>query len=155
MKRRAVLSLILIACWIAVNSPSVSATSGSQAKVTEIQGEAKFLKAGSADWLVLEPDTVLSEGDRIKTATASQVKLELNGNTKTGELMVREESEFTFKTFHHDETTKAENTLLDIEVGSVLVKAEKLGDDSKFEVKTPTSIVGIRGTTFEVQVSQS
>ncbi|MBI3252995.1 MAG: FecR domain-containing protein [Candidatus Omnitrophica bacterium] len=127
----------------------------SQAKVVEMNGSAQFEKAGTSAWLPLDKNTLLSEGDTVKTAHGSQVRLELVGNAKTAEIVVRENSEFLFKTFRHDEGAKLDNTLLDVEVGSVLVKAEKLVGNSKFEVKTPTSIVGIRGTIFEVNVTQA
>ena len=57
------------------------------------------------------------------------------------------------KKFRHDAADKIDNTLLVVGIGSVLVKADKLVGASKFEVKTPTSIIGIRGTIFEVYVS--
>jgi hypothetical protein len=97
----------------------------------------------------------LTEGDKIMTASGSQVELEMRGSNRIGNVIVRPETEFTLQTLHHDPDTKVETTLLDVEVGNILVKAEKLMGESKFEVKTPTSIVGIRGTTFEVQVSKS
>ncbi|MBI4432479.1 MAG: FecR domain-containing protein [Candidatus Omnitrophica bacterium] len=127
----------------------------SQARVVELQGNAEFMKSGSEKWMPLANGAVLSEGDRLKTAMDSEIRLELSGNAKTAEIVVRQNSDFIFKTFRHDEPAKIDNTLLDVQIGSVLVKAEKLVGDSKFEVKTPTSIVGIRGTTFEVNVSQS
>lgn len=127
----------------------------SQAKITDIMGEAKFMKAGQNDWNMLEKGIVLSEGDWIKTAKDSQVNVTLTGANKTAELVVREESEFEFETFKYDAQTKEDTTMLDVALGSVLVKAEKLIGESKFEVKTPTSIVGIRGTTFEVNVVKS
>ena len=125
-----------------------------QAKVLEVQGEAKFLRPGTSEWAALEKNMILSEGDSVKTARESQVRLELSGGAKMGEVLVREESQFKLATLRHDQAKKTENTLLDVEIGNVLVKAEKLDGDSKFEVKTPTSIVGVRGTTFEVQVSK-
>ena len=128
------------------------ADGSSNAKVLDIKGEAQLMKAGASIWDKLEPTAKLAEGDSIKTGRGSEVRLELTGNSKTAELTVREETEFRFDTFHFNEATKVDNTLLDIGVGSVLVKAEKLVGDSKFEVKTPVSIVGIRGTLFEVNV---
>ncbi len=127
----------------------------SQAKVLNIKGEAKLLRSGTSDWVALTPDVMIAEGDKIKTAAASQVELECAGNAKTAELVVRESTEFAFETFRHDKGTQNETTMLDVEIGSVLVKAEKLVGDSSFEVKTPTSIVGIRGTTFEVSVARA
>ena len=91
----------------------------------------------------------------MRTAKDSIVMLELLGSAKTADLVIKPESQFTLQTFSHDPDKKIENTLLSIQAGSVLVKAQKMIGDSKFEVKTPTSIVGIRGTTFEVQVEKS
>jgi hypothetical protein len=127
----------------------------SRAQITDVMGEAKFMKAGQSDWAVLEKGAVLGEGDWIKTAKASQVNVVLMGANKTAELVVREESEFEFETFQYDAASKEDSTMLDVSLGSVLVKAEKLAGESTFEVKTPTSIVGIRGTTFEVNVAKT
>lgn len=145
----------ILVSFLLCGTALVFAADFSQAKVLNLQGEAKFLKAGASEWQVLEPSMIFSEGDAIKTAVDSEVRLELSGNAKTAEVIVRPDSEFTFKTLRHDAGTKIENTLLDITVGGILIKAEKLVGDSKFEVKTPTSIVGIRGTIFEVNVSKS
>ncbi len=118
-------------------------------------GEAKYAKKGQNEWGILQKDVVLSEGDSVRTAPNSIVTLELFGSDKTADVVVKPESQFTLQTFSHDETSKIENTLLSVQAGSVLVKAQKLVGASTFEVKTPTSIVGIRGTTFEVQVEKS
>ena len=128
------------------------AQSSSSAKILDIKGEAMLMKAGTGAWDKLAPTAVLEEGDAIKTGAESEVRLELTGSSKTAELTVRAGTEFRFDTFRFDEATRVDNTLLDVGVGSVLVKAEKLAGDSKFEVKTPVSIVGIRGTQFEVNV---
>ena len=129
------------------------ASEESRAKVVKISGDAQYKKADTDQWIKLESSHVLSEADAVKTAANSEVVLEFTGTNKTAEVTVRPSSEFVFETFRHDPDTKIENTLLDVSLGAVLVKAEKLTGSSKFEVKTPTSIVGIRGTTFEVSVS--
>ena len=151
------INLILISGLIVMVSASgVSHAEGSShAKVLELKGEASFMKAGASIWNKLEPTTILEEGDSVKTGPESEVKLELTGAAKTAEIMVRKETEFKFDTFRHEDTAKVENTLLNVGVGGVLIKAEKLVGASKFEVKTPTSIVGIRGTVFEVNVPKT
>ena len=151
-----VLILIVLGAFILCMSPMVVlATDLSSAKVASITGEAKFLKKGGSEWQPLTKGEQLTEGDKIMTASASQVELEMVGSNRIGNVIVRPDTEFTLQSLHHDPETKVETTLLDVEVGNILVKAEKLVGESKFEVKTPTSIVGIRGTTFEVQVSKS
>lgn len=143
---------VLVLTAILVSAPAY-AVGLNQGSVKSIKGDAMFKKAGANDWQKLDMGTVLSEGDSVKTGSASEVIMELKGAKKTAEIVVRESSEFVFKTFQHDEGTEIDETLLDISTGAVLVKAEKLVGTSKFEVKTPTSIVGIRGTTFEVKVA--
>ncbi len=145
------LATILLMAFFAATP--VFAVGLNQGSVKSITGEAMYKKAGSSDWQQLDISSVLSEGDTVKTKVGSEVVMELKGAEKTAEIVVRESSEFSFKTFQHDQDTKTDETLLDISMGAVLVKAEKLVGTSKFEVKTPTSIVGIRGTTFEVKVA--
>lgn len=146
---------ILIITFILTASYATAASEMDKAKVLEIKGKASFMKAGANDWKALEQGMVLSEGDSLKTGPDSEAKLELSGAKKTAEIVIREDSEFSFATFRHDAVSMTDQTLLDIGTGSVLVKAEKLVGESKFQVKTPTSIVGIRGTTFEVYASKA
>ncbi len=154
MKKSLSLIIVLLMCVVLI-VPSVSAGEQmSQAKAIDVKGDVTFLKSGAADWQSLKTDMVLGEGDAIKTGKYSEAKLSLFGTAKTGEVTVRENSQFMLKTLRNDPASKTDETLLDIEIGNILIKAEKLVGDSKFEVKTPTSIVGIRGTTFEVNVSQ-
>ena len=143
------LSLMLMA-------PALShANVPSQAKILETKGDVTYLKPGTTDWAILDPTVILSEGDSVKTGPGAQLRMELMGSAKTAEILIRKETEFKFSKFRFDEASKVDNTLLEIGVGSVLVKAEKLMGASKFEVKTPTSIVGIRGTIFEVHVPKA
>ncbi len=148
--------MYLLLMGFIVSLPGVAfAEKINEATVLGITGEAQYLSAGSEEWMMLDEGMMLKEGDRVKTAANSEVTLECLGAKKTAELVVRENTEFTFQTFRHDEATSTDATLLNVEIGGVLVKAEKLIGDSKFEVKTPTSIVGIRGTVFEVYASKS
>jgi hypothetical protein len=50
--------------------------------------------------------------------------------------------------------TGDKTTLLDLAIGKVLVQTQKLQGDSKFEVRTPTALTGVRGTIFEVTVKE-
>ncbi len=127
----------------------------SHATVVQMDGDAQALKAGTSDWIALSQDMVLSEGDTLKTGNDTELILELAGEAKTAQLTVRPNTEMSFETFYHEAGKESEQTLLDVSVGGILIQAEKLRGESKFEVKTPTSIAGIRGTIFEVQVSPS
>ena len=125
-----------------------------EAKVIELKGTADYLSLGQLQWKPLEVGALLREGDKMRTLKDSSVIVETKGSAKTATMTVRKETEFTFKNFRHDEATKIDSTLLELEVGSVMIEAEKLVGASRFEVKTPTSVVGIRGTKFEVNVAK-
>lgn len=149
------LSLAAVVGLILGAVPALEAAEASSAKVTRILGEARVLKAGETEWKTLETDAVLRQGDQIQTSEKGSVMLILEGSDKTAEVVVKGSSEVRFEEFTFDRARKTDSTLLDVSLGSVLVKAEKFSGESKFEVKTPTSIVGIRGTVFEVQVSKA
>ena len=52
-----------------------------------------------------------------------------------------------------DKKDSSQITILDLSLGEVFIKAKKLNADKyRFEIKTPTSIVGVRGTAFSVKV---
>ncbi len=66
---------------------------------------------------------------------------------------ISEKSLISFATLKKDHLSGMKKTLLELSVGQVVIKAERLDTpDSKFEVKTPTSVVGVRGTKFSVKV---
>ena len=155
MKKMMVVAGIFMLLVSVVGTPRVSAQemTADQAKVIELTGDAMMMKAGTQEWTPITLGSVLTEGDAIKTLEGTKATLELTGSAKTAEVLVHENTEMKFETFQNTSDSKLDKTLLGVDKGGILVKAEKLIGDSKFEVKTPTSIVGIRGTTFEVQVS--
>ncbi len=148
--------IFILAFFVVIMGAKVLYAQGlSQAKVIEFKGDATFMKAGSSVWNKIELTTILEEGDSIKTGPDGAVLIELIGAAKTGEVVIRKGTVFKLGTFRHNEETKVENTLLNVDVGNILITAEKLEGDSKFEVKTPSSIIGIRGTKFEVDVAEA
>ncbi|MBI3315892.1 MAG: FecR domain-containing protein [Candidatus Omnitrophica bacterium] len=126
-----------------------------EARVLEVIGDVQYQKAGTGDWRPLTQNATLAEGDAIKTGKDSQAKLLMGGANSAAEVVLKKESQFSFKDLKHDPNKKADTTLLDLEMGSILVNAAKLPKESKFQVKTPTSMVGIRGTKFEVTVERA
>lgn len=64
-----------------------------------------------------------------------------------------ENTEVTFDQMYFDNATELSDTLLNLTIGKILVTSEDLTPGSDYNVQTPTSLVGIRGTMFEVEVS--
>ena len=123
------------------------------ASIVSIDGSAQVKPSGQASFNAASVGMVLNEGDTIKTASKSWVLLNVNGKGQTATVEVKENSQMILAELLVDPKAGSSKTLLDLAMGEVLIKAQKVhGEQSKFEVKTPTSIVGVRGTTFNVKV---
>ena len=95
----------------------------------------------------------LKQGDAIRTKANSKAILALDAEAETATVEVKQNSQLTLAELIANQAEGSESTLLDLALGEILIKAKKLhSEKSKFEVKTPTSIVGVRGTTFSVAV---
>ena len=123
------------------------------AKITAIDGNASVMREDTQEWVPAEVGTELTEGDILKSKSDAWVLLFLDGTVETAELELSADSELLLSEFSEDAEQGTQKILLDLAMGEVLIRAQKLhAPDSSFEVKTPTSIVGVRGTTFAVKV---
>jgi hypothetical protein len=122
-----------------------------QATITDITGEASVKLIAEKAWVPAAIGMTLTEGDTIKTKKGASLVLRLEG-ADTATVEVSEESELLLREFTEDKALNMQKTLLDLALGEVLIRAEKLSPDSKFEVKTPSSVAGVRGTKFSVKV---
>jgi hypothetical protein len=122
------------------------------AEVIEIEGAVEIIGPDNAK----QQATVgmeISEGYVVKTGDGALAVVYLNGVSETAEVEVKERTVMRIADFYEDRGDSTQETLLDIAVGEILITSKKLqAEKSKFQVKTPTSIVGVRGTTFSVSV---
>ena len=123
------------------------------AAIIQVNGEVMVKNAEPEPWVPAKVGDILTEGSFIKTGGNAKAVVNVDGDGKTATIEVSEKSVASFATLVKDTASGMKRTLLDLSVGQVLIKAEKLDTpDSKFEVKTPTSVVGVRGTKFSVKV---
>jgi len=146
------LSLICITAMILGIAVTGYAMEKRTATVVSLEGTAELRSAGQSSWASAGVGTVLNQGDTIKTSPKSWALLNVDDG-KIATVEVKEGSQMTVTELMADPKADTSKTLLDLAMGEVLIKAQKVhGEKSKFEVKTPTSIVGVRGTTFNVKV---
>ena len=143
--------LALIFCALLTSAP-LFAEVGRVAEIANLQGAVWFRKSGTTEWKGAEKGMLLLENDEIKTGENAKAEILLDTAGETGKLDLAANSQMRFESMKKDPETEDKTTLLDLAVGKVLIKAEKLKGDSSFKVKTPTSICGVRGTLFEVTV---
>ena len=120
-------------------------------KIADMEGKIEIIRAEGKK----ESGKVgmrVQEGDTIKTKAKSWAHVKFIGIEKS-HVEIDPNSTVLISELVMDKRRGTQNTLLDVAMGKVLCKAEKLQETgSKFQVKTPTSIVGVRGTTFAVEV---
>jgi hypothetical protein len=116
-------------------------------------GKDVFVKSQGGDWMPAKDGMVILPGDQVKTADSSSVEVMMDGGN-TGKVEIKEGSLFRILQAESDPSTGDKRTVLDLALGKILVKVESLKGNSKFEVRTPTALTGVRGTIFEVTVKE-
>jgi hypothetical protein len=142
----------VVALSILFASSILFAEVGRVAEIANIQGAVWFRKGGTTEWKGAVAGMLLVESDEIRTDENSKAELLLDAGGETGKLNLEENTQMRIETMKRDPATDSKTTLLDLAIGKVIIKAEKLRGNSSFQVKTPTSICGVRGTLFEVTV---
>ncbi len=144
------LQLGLVTLLLFFVSATASAEQIRQATLANFAGEV-LVKQDGGEWKPATPGITMKINDEIKTSSGASAEVLLdNGNT--GSVKIREKSHFKIDTMNVDPTTGDKVTYLNLALGRILIQVQKLQGDSKFEVRTPTSTTGVRGTVFEVSV---
>ncbi|MEX1168126.1 MAG: FecR domain-containing protein [Hydrogenophaga sp.] len=132
-----------------VHSQSVAVTDGARAGTfKQVQGETWV--GSAADRRPAVSGEGVQASQRISTGKTGAATLTLKDGTV---LTMGPNSTMDLSAFEFNATTQEGNLLLDLLQGSVRVVTGLLGkaNPEKFKVKTPTSVVGVRGTDFIVE----
>lgn len=144
--------LFILGLVVGIGTLAMAEGTGRIATVKELSGNVEAKIANGA-WSPATVGMTLKQGDAIRTGDNSMALLMLDGPAESASVEVKKGSQLTIAELTGDKAMGTEKTLLDLALGEILIKAKKLhSEKSKFEVKTPTSIVGVRGTTFSVTV---
>lgn len=115
-----------------------------QAMITFITGDVFRLEEG--EWIYAEIGDFLEEDDSIQVESDSYCEIQFGDRAV---VRVEADTELALSSvFMKPGETKIG---IDLAVGSVLVKVQKLVDDGKFNVKTQSAVCGVRGTEFSVK----
>lgn len=118
-----------------------------QAKVLALTGSAQYSEGGA--WMPLKVGSILRAGSVVQTAAGSSAKLTLFENGKVLILDEQTTVGLTKMTFDKTGTDLVIDTELNLNAGRVVGNVKKTSNASRYEVKTPVSTVGIRGTSYE------
>jgi hypothetical protein len=120
-----------------------------QAKVRAIQGTAKYSTDGGV-WVPLKVNATLRSGSIIQTDSDSRVDLFLGENGPVVRVTPNTTVSLDKLTVSKAGGDSVIETQLNLRTGRIQGNVKKLAAASKYEIKTPNAIAGIRGTDYDV-----
>lgn len=146
MMKRFMAGILILALLFAV---PVFANNGTrQALVADSYGTVTVMKSGGERTFPAFNGMGLSMGDRIMTASDSWVLLKFDSDK---EVKIDENTDLVISDISFDEKTGGQKTGLSLWTGRLWASIKRaLGAEDSFEVKTPTTIMGVKGTMFFV-----
>jgi hypothetical protein len=117
------------------------------AVIVLLSGDVRFYKKGAGDWREAKINETLSEGDKIQTGDDGMAEIRLsNGNV----IMLQRNAELGFATLRYDQASGNYQNTFEMTKGKLSAVVENINKQCTFQVKTPASVCGVRGTFLEV-----
>jgi hypothetical protein len=148
----------MMACSVALLALSFVTNVQAEAKqvtasVRKISGTsgAQVQKAGG-EWTALKTNDKLGTGSTIKTGADTTVDVYLNNSV----VRIMKDTTITLEKLILDNAglgEKITQTSLSVKEGQVMGNVKKLAAASKYEIKMPNGVAGIRGTDFQITVT--
>ena len=129
--------------------PSVWAAQGS-ATITYISGRAQVSSDGST-WTDAAVAKMVAPGASIKSASPGQVDLQLAANGGSVQLAAGTELKIERLNLQSSGAGSVADTGLDLKSGTIVGRVNQLPAGSKYEVKTPSSVIAINATRGPVK----
>lgn len=118
--------------------------------VTGVEGQVEIRSGRGTTWAPAALDHQLQLGDWIRTQRAARARILLADDTL---LSVDEETELSLDESVLGSATGKPHSVIQQLSGQVLTAVgETFGGETRLEVHTPTAVVGVKGTVFEVRV---
>ena len=149
---RKLLSILVLSILVA--SILVSCGEGSPCSTLTIlsitEGEVFVMKAGTDDWIGAEIEMELEVGYTIRTGNSSGAEITFfDGST----MELEASTEIEIISLDIVCSTSVTTITLEQTIGSIIFRVTKVIDPaSRYEVETPTAVVGVRGSAVQVYV---
>jgi hypothetical protein len=141
-------SAALAVCLVALTlSASAQNAKPNDAVITAVSGSVKVSKNGGA-FVPAPVGSVIQKGDVVKTGAGSHADIELGKNVGVMQLTPNTTLGITDMSFSETALEQVTDTQLDLSTGAIYAHVNKLSKASRYEIKTPRGIAGIRGTSF-------
>ncbi len=142
-------SVIAVAAFVCVTHVE-AAPQMNDAIVRGVRGTANYSTDRGSNWRDLKVGTKLKQNSVIRTAPGGQVDLFLGDNGPVVRVTESTTMGIDRLTVDNSGTEKIIETQLDLRAGRILGNVKHLAAASKYEVKTPQGVAGIRGTRYDI-----
>lgn len=144
--------LTVSAAVFALAAAAQAAVEKGTAKVVGVQGTAEISTDGTS-WSPLKRGERLREGAWLRTAGSSAADLDLGRNGSQLRVMPGTTLSIAALTYEDTAVETIVNTQIDLKDGRVIGHVQKLSAASKYEVRTPKIVAGIRGTKYDISAN--
>lgn len=145
----------LVACGVALGAIlavcSAQAASG-RAVVRSVKGTASYAESGG-EWKPLQNGQALAPGATVRTGVDGNVDLFLGENGPDVHLFDSTTLGLDRLNIERAGAESAVETQLNLSAGTIKGEVRKLSAASKYEVKTPNTVVGVRGTKYQISAN--
>ncbi|MDI6792826.1 MAG: FecR domain-containing protein [bacterium] len=117
----------------------------SKMRLTSIFGDVKIKKEAVEDFVKVEEETSLSVFDKIETSSESRAVLEFEDGSV---VRLKPETRLQIEKALINREKKSIISKLRMSLGKIFLELKPVEEKSRFEVETPASICGARGTEF-------
>lgn len=156
IKKVGVFFLFLLICFITasvVEGQTTAAISTEpveiRATIVKVYGGVRIKSRGTILWHDAKVNEALSAGDQIETKEDGKIEIWLENENV---INLKPNSKLTLQRLSRDLKTADYENLLESSVGKVRAKVEKIKGNSRFEIRTPTAIAAVRGTTMYLDI---
>lgn len=155
MFNKGIVLFVFVAVFGLMAAPAFAQAAGSndiiqmKATITKLMGEVLITPAGSTTAHQAKLGEVLGTGDKIETKKCTMEITLTNGNV----IDLKPHSRLILTNLTLNYKTNEYENLMTCDYGQLGAKVGKMQGKSKFQVRTPTAICGVRGTTFYIMVS--
>ncbi len=119
--------------------------------ITKISGKVVVQRYKSTTWDTAEPNMPIKQGDTVVTNIDSEAEIIFDDGTM---LRLEQKTAILIEESAVDQKLGRKKVDVFIKGGKLLNNLEKLiRRDSKYRVRTPTAVIGVRGTQFSAEVS--
>jgi len=139
-----IISILFTGLFMQCSSTSKVSTENT-ATVTMVIGDVEL--KDDNEWKPLGQDTVLKQGQELKTGEMSQCNI-LVGDSSY--ILIKEKSHLVLDSLFKS-AIGIEQSTVELKIGKSIIHPKKLLKGEEFRVKTPTAIAAVRGTRFIVE----